>query len=185
MGKISLHNSEKNLMAFDGDLATSVVRLIIEEALKVGGYPIYRGTRIDSETGDWVVDFDILLDGKIPDKRPFFTYPNNNPFITNPEKPDLPPRELVGLIKEIGLEERHGPNIPEKPPVTNNHPFMWDIVINDMKERDNSGEKKYRTRLQPFNGRDQLWDAYQEVLDLAVYLRNAIYERDYNENNSA
>jgi len=40
------------------------------------------------------------------------------------------------------------------------------------------GKERYGTRLQPFNGRDPFIDAYQEVLDLAVYLRQAIYERD-------
>lgn len=29
-----------------------------------------------------------------------------------------------------------------------------------------------------FNGRDALLDAYQEALDLVVYLRQVIYERD-------
>jgi hypothetical protein len=32
--------------------------------------------------------------------------------------------------------------------------------------------------LQAFNGRDALRDAYEEALDLACYLRQAIAERD-------
>jgi hypothetical protein len=47
-----------------------------------------------------------------------------------------------------------------------------------MKERDQAGLAKYGTRLQPFNGRDALVDAYQEALDLVVYLRQRIAERD-------
>jgi hypothetical protein len=47
-----------------------------------------------------------------------------------------------------------------------------------MRERDNQGYLKYGTRLKTFNGRDPLIDAYQEALDLAVYLRQAIQERD-------
>lgn len=43
---------------------------------------------------------------------------------------------------------------------------------------DKFGRRKYGTPLQPFNGRDPLVDAYQEVLDLAVYLRQAIWERE-------
>lgn len=35
-----------------------------------------------------------------------------------------------------------------------------------------------RTALQPHNGRDVLRDAYEEALDLAMYLRQAIAERD-------
>ncbi len=66
----------------------------------------------------------------------------------------------------------------EPPPVKNDLPAAWDLVIADMKARDDFGKAKYGTRLQPHNGRDQLADAYQEALDLAVYLRNALYERD-------
>jgi len=73
-------------------------------------------------------------------------------------------------------------NTPEPPPIKNNHPAVWDLVLADMKERDEIGEQKYDTRLQPFNGRDPLVDAYQEALDLVVYLRQAIYERDNHEN---
>lgn len=63
-------------------------------------------------------------------------------------------------------------------PVSNNGPAVWGLVINDMAGRDNFGKQKYGTQLQPNNGRDFLMDAYQEALDLAVYLRGAIYERD-------
>jgi hypothetical protein len=40
------------------------------------------------------------------------------------------------------------------------------------------GVRKYGTPLQAHNGRDGLMDAYQEALDLAVYLRQLIAERD-------
>lgn len=70
---------------------------------------------------------------------------------------------------------------PQPPPEKNDRPAAWDLVVQDMRDRDVFGKAKYGTRLQPFNGRDQLVDAYQEVLDLAVYLRNAIYERDHSE----
>lgn len=63
-------------------------------------------------------------------------------------------------------------------PIPNDHPAMWQIVIEDMKARDKLGRERYKTPLQPFNGRDSLQDAYEEVLDLAVYLRTSIYERD-------
>jgi hypothetical protein len=55
---------------------------------------------------------------------------------------------------------------------------MWDLVLADIAERDLIGQVKYNVRLQGFNGRDVLKDAYQEALDLVVYLRQAIYERD-------
>jgi len=69
-------------------------------------------------------------------------------------------------------------NTKEPQPKRNNQPAVWDLVLHDIKERDEVGTSKYGTRLQPFNGRDVLKDAYQEALDLVVYLRQAIYERD-------
>jgi hypothetical protein len=69
-------------------------------------------------------------------------------------------------------------NIVQENPTANIHPNVWDLVIEDMTDRDKMGKAKYNTSLQPFNGRDALLDAYQEALDLCVYLRQAIYERD-------
>lgn len=54
---------------------------------------------------------------------------------------------------------------------------VWDLVIMDMIARDQAGQAKYGTPLRTNNGRDALIDAYQEALDLAVYLRQAIEER--------
>ncbi len=53
----------------------------------------------------------------------------------------------------------------------------WDLVIEDMKARDLMGRERYNTPLVPHNGRSSLQDAYEEALDLAVYLKNAILER--------
>jgi hypothetical protein len=66
----------------------------------------------------------------------------------------------------------------QKAPVANSNPKVWDLVVEDMRERDVFGLVKYGVRLQAGNGRDALLDAYQEALDLVVYLRQAIYERD-------
>lgn len=62
-------------------------------------------------------------------------------------------------------------------PTPNDLPAVWDLVVADMQARDKLGESRYGTRLQPHNGRDSLRDAYEEVLDLAVYLRQQIFER--------
>ena len=75
----------------------------------------------------------------------------------------------------------NSPNTQEPQPIRNNQPAVWDLVLADIKERDQIGANKYGIRLQPFNGRDVLKDAYQEALDLVVYLRQAIYERDNQE----
>ena len=61
-------------------------------------------------------------------------------------------------------------------PTKNDLPAVWDLVKKDIEERDTVGVQRYGIRLQPFNGRKSLIDAYQEALDLVAYLRQAIYE---------
>lgn len=69
-------------------------------------------------------------------------------------------------------------NKPEPPPKPNGNFPVWELVINDMRERDEIGRTNYGTPLQAHNGRDPLVDAYQEALDLCVYLKQAILERE-------
>ena len=47
----------------------------------------------------------------------------------------------------------------------------------DIEARRAVGVKRYGVELLTHNGRDALTDAYQEALDLAIYLRQAIAER--------
>ena len=63
-------------------------------------------------------------------------------------------------------------------PTPNDGTPIWKLVIADMIARDALGRERYGIPLQAFNGRDALWDAYYEVLDLAAYLRQAIEERE-------
>lgn len=65
----------------------------------------------------------------------------------------------------------------QPPPKPNASRPIWELVIEDMQERDRVGRARYGTPLQADNGRDHLVDAYQEALDLAVYLRTEIEER--------
>lgn len=67
--------------------------------------------------------------------------------------------------------------IVDQPPPTGDGAPIWDLVVDDMRERDNLGRQRYNTPLKSWNGRDALVDAYQEVLDLAVYMRQEIEER--------
>ena len=53
-----------------------------------------------------------------------------------------------------------------------------DLVLADIHQRVEMGMEKYGTKLQTFNGRDALWDAYQEAIDLVMYLRQEIAERE-------
>lgn len=54
---------------------------------------------------------------------------------------------------------------------------VLDLVVQDLVDRAEAGKKKYGTYLETSNGRDALVDAYQEALDLCMYLRQAIEER--------
>jgi len=65
----------------------------------------------------------------------------------------------------------------QKDPKPNDSKPIWKLVVEDMNARDNVGLKKYGTKLQAFNGRDSLQDAYEECLDLCVYLRQHQEER--------
>ena len=64
------------------------------------------------------------------------------------------------------------------PSKKNNYPIVYDLFEEDLKTRYEIGLKRYGKALQPFNNRDALRDAYEEAIDLAFYLRQAIYERD-------
>lgn len=54
------------------------------------------------------------------------------------------------------------------------------LVLEDMAERDRIGRERYGVPLTTHNGRDHLVDAYQEMLDGAVYLRAEIEEKGAN-----
>lgn len=62
------------------------------------------------------------------------------------------------------------------------NPAVWPLVMAtcpspellvDMAARDQVGRERYGVPLRVWNGRDALADAYQEVLDAVVYLRQA------------
>lgn len=67
--------------------------------------------------------------------------------------------------------------VDQPPPVPNDRPSILALVRADLEERERVGIQRYGTPLQAHNGRDALVDAYQEALDLAAYLRQAIEER--------
>lgn len=75
-------------------------------------------------------------------------------------------------MKEYSIRNSEEPN-----PISNDLPVITGLVVEDLKERLEMGIEKYGTPLQPHNGRDPLIDAYQEIMDLALYLRQMIYEK--------
>jgi hypothetical protein len=56
------------------------------------------------------------------------------------------------------------------------HQDLVDLIVSDMRDRDRIGRERYGTPLTAHNGRDQLVDLYQELLDASVYARSAIAE---------
>lgn len=74
-----------------------------------------------------------------------------------------------------GLRLREG----DQPlPVKTDGPAIQDLVIADIEKRKALGLKRYGTLLKAGNGRDALQDAYEEALDLVMYLKQEIEERD-------
>ena len=65
-----------------------------------------------------------------------------------------------------------------QPPPKQGKTIVVDVVLADIRERAEAGRMKYGTYLETDNGRDPLWDAYQEALDLVMYLRQALLERE-------
>ena len=65
----------------------------------------------------------------------------------------------------------------QPPPIHTDEVPTVDTVIADLETRKQMGIKKYGVALQPSNGRDSLQDAYEEALDLCVYLKNEIRRR--------
>jgi len=71
-------------------------------------------------------------------------------------------------------------------PIKNDREECWPSIIRrmipgtalveQMQARHELGKQKYGVGLQPFNGRDALQDAMEEILDLIVYLEQAALE---------
>lgn len=61
---------------------------------------------------------------------------------------------------------------------------IYPLVLEDIKARVEAGKQKYGTVLQANNGRDALMDAYQEAIDLVMYLRQKIEEGEQAKSKS-
>ena len=55
---------------------------------------------------------------------------------------------------------------------------LADEVKKDIENRITKGVATYGERLKPFNGRIALQDAYEEILDLALYIKQEMIERE-------
>lgn len=113
-----------------------------------------------------------------------FTHKITFDVLTSMTDPNLYAQYIIDKCVDPEWLIKSNLNKVEPPPQQNDETIVWDLVLQDMRERDEKGFQKYHTHLQPFNGRDALIDAYQEALDLVVYLRQLIYERDMENDGS-
>ncbi len=63
-------------------------------------------------------------------------------------------------------------------PIVSTGPDVTNLVKQDLESRAQKGVATYGRRLQPYNGRNALIDAYQEVLDLSVYVKQRLIEEE-------
>lgn len=89
------------------------------------------------------------------------------PIITDPTAPAAPGRPTRA-------DREHDQPLP----VPNDEVSIQDRLIEMIEQRKAIGLERYGTLLQPHNGRDALRDAFEEALDLTLYLLQAIVERD-------
>ena len=95
--------------------------------------------------------------------------------LDNPEvEPDFEPFVSVEDAHECKAE--HAATSKQSPPKGSGNPILG-MVLADLTNRALEGKEKYGEPLKAHNGRNALWDAYQEALDLAMYLRQLIEER--------
>lgn len=83
----------------------------------------------------------------------------------------------MGNVPDFDRTDR--PATAQPPPIRRSGlPSMHALVAADFLNRGDYGLRKYGTKLTVHNGRDALMDAYEEALDLVVYLRQMIEERE-------
>lgn len=84
-------------------------------------------------------------------------------------------KNFGGIIgRSLPLEE-DAATAKQQAPKGSGNPILG-MVLADLTNRALEGKEKYGEPLLAHNGRNPLWDAYQEALDLAMYLRQAIEE---------
>lgn len=155
----------------------------------------------------WEIDYDYFLDMVLelePDSSP----PTEPHIVTQSMTNTESLRETQSATRTEPLRETQPPNLTESPIVTKpkllTEPSTSDdvvigvqkqpppittpesvevtaLVIADLEARRALGIKTYGTPLMTYNGRDAFVDAYHELLDLCVYLRQYITERSDND----
>jgi hypothetical protein len=98
------------------------------------------------------------------------------------------PHPMSAVPQFVSLDDTPAPSSPEPTkqrvgdqPLPLHHegvPSIQDRLIRIIQGRAQVGVQRYGTTLQPFNGRDSLLDAFEESLDLTIYLLQVMDERD-------
>lgn len=87
--------------------------------------------------------------------------------------PGWTPPDVAGVLARA----RSLPGVDVQPIPTSGDAEVWPLVLADIDARQKFGLEKYGVPLRTNDGRKSLVDAYQEALDLVVYLRKEIAER--------
>lgn len=80
------------------------------------------------------------------------------------------------FVPFVSVEDAQPATAKQPAPSGKGDPILG-MVLADLTNRALEGREKYGEALKANNGRNALWDAYQEALDLAMYLRQAIEEQ--------
>ena len=90
---------------------------------------------------------------------------------------DLDTTKVESNSPASGVAGGYGAATREEPTPDGDGEDVARLVQADIEARAEEGERKYGERLTTGNGRNALVDAYQEALDLCMYLRQQIEEQ--------
>jgi hypothetical protein len=138
----------------DPELEEAYFQAALDDAIAFGS--IKDVTRVASPERD--EEINAYLDNDLEDPEP----------VTVADLPSMTAVEQVSALKQ-----RPG---DQALPDTNDEPYIQNLVIEDIKQRLDVGISRYGTGLQAFNNRDAVLDAYEEALDLAMYLKQVHIE---------
>lgn len=80
----------------------------------------------------------------------------------------------------MGVRREYKPGsaaVPQPDPLPGKT-VVYEYALKDIGERVEMGKIKYGTPLKTQNGRDALYDCYQELIDALLYIRQELLERD-------
>jgi hypothetical protein len=91
------------------------------------------------------------------------------------DEPDFEP--FISVEDAHECKAKHAATSKQSAPKGSGSPILG-MVLADLTNRALEGKEKYGEPLKAHNGRNALWDLYQELLDAAMYIRQAIEEQD-------